>query len=194
MLRTRGHALLLLITLLLVPACGADPPEKELQQAQSAIDAARTAGANDYAHGELAAAEQALKNAREAVDDRDYRLALTSALDSRARAENASTQAADQKAAAHTAAEKLLGATSTALARAHGRLKTASAARPAPRNLSAIRRTLETADRDVQEARTTFAASDYPATIKTLKDVNARLTDVERDLEASSPAPARRKH
>src|SRR6187549_1810721 len=108
MLRTRGIALLLLTSILLVPACGADPPDKELQQAKGAIDAARVAGAGDYARDELAAAELALKNAHDAVDQRDYRLALTSALDSRARAENATAQAVDQKTAARDEAERLL--------------------------------------------------------------------------------------
>src|SRR5262245_17814971 len=105
MARTRGYALLLLTTFLLVPACGADPPDKEIQQAQSAIEAARSAGAADYARDELTAAEQALKSSRDAVEQRDYRLALTSALDSRARAENAASAAVEQKTAAHAEAE-----------------------------------------------------------------------------------------
>ena len=162
MLRTRGYALLLLTTLLLlVPACGADPPDKEMQQAQGAIDAARAAGAGDYARDELVAAEQALKNAHDAVDQRDYRLALTSALDSRARAQNAATQAAEQKTAAHADAERLLATTSTALARAHTRLRTAQTARGAAHTLTATKRALDDADNAVQEARTTFAGGDY---------------------------------
>ena len=164
-----------------------------MQQAQTAIDAARAAGAGDYAHDELTAAEQALKNAHDAVDQRDYRLALTSALDSRARAENAATAAADQKTAAHAEAERLLAATSTALARAHTRLKSAQGTRGAPRTLATTRRTLDDADRAVQEARTTFAGSNYPAAIRTLKDVNTRLASVERELDAAAPPAPRRK-
>src|SRR4029077_14429983 len=57
-------------------ACGGDPPDKEMQQAQSAIDAARTGGADQYARDEFTAAQDALKRAQEAVTERDYRLAL----------------------------------------------------------------------------------------------------------------------
>src|SRR6185436_8216588 len=89
-----------LVASLLTVACGDNPPQIEMQQAQSAIDAARTAGADEYAHDELAAAEGALVRARTAVEERDYRLALNNSLDSRERAQTAGAQAASQKAAA----------------------------------------------------------------------------------------------
>jgi hypothetical protein len=71
------------------PACGGDPPDKEIKQAQAAIEAARGAGAGQYAKTEYAAAQDALKRATDAVADRDYRLALNHALDARERAEAA---------------------------------------------------------------------------------------------------------
>ena len=79
---------LVLTAVLLTSACG-DPPDKELQQARSAIESARGAGAEVYARDEFGAAETALKSATEAVDQRDYRLALNRALDARERAQNA---------------------------------------------------------------------------------------------------------
>src|SRR5947207_13888678 len=86
-------------------ACGGDPPDKEIQQAQDAIDKARAAGADRYAVEEYTAAVEALKNAHAAVDQRDYRLALNNALDSRERADNAAKLAIDGKAAAKSAAQ-----------------------------------------------------------------------------------------
>src|SRR5215470_14405074 len=91
----RSVAVLAALAALTAAACG-DPPDKEIQQAQGAIDAARAAGADVYAHDEFAAAEQALKNANDAVAQRDYRLALNHALDARDRAKTAATQAADR--------------------------------------------------------------------------------------------------
>src|SRR3954464_6741314 len=88
-------------------ACG-DPPEKEMQQAQGAIDAARAAGADQYAHEEFAAAQEALKHANEAVEQRDYRPALNHALDSRERPQNAAKLAADGKAAARVDADRAI--------------------------------------------------------------------------------------
>jgi len=57
-----------------------------MDQAQGALDAARAAGAERYATAEYQAAATALKNAQDAVAQRDYRLALNHALDSRERA------------------------------------------------------------------------------------------------------------
>ena len=79
---------------LLASAC-TSPPNKEMDQAQGAIDAARAAGAERYAATELAAANTALKNANDAVQQGDYRLALNHALDSREQAQNAARVAAD---------------------------------------------------------------------------------------------------
>ena len=69
-----------------------------MDQAQGAIDAARAAGAERFAATELSAANTALKNANDAVQQGDYRLALNHALDSREQAQNAARVAADTKA------------------------------------------------------------------------------------------------
>ena len=192
MLRRRGFALLLFTSTFLVLACGDDPPDKEMQQAQSAIEAARMAGAGDYAHDELAAAEQALKNAHDAVGQRDYRLALTSAFDSRERARNALTQAADQKVVARREAERLLTDVSAALARVQARIETAATTRPA-RAMVGPRHVIGDLDRSVQEARAAFARGDYVSTTKVLIDGNARLAAAEHALDAATAAPSRRR-
>ncbi len=163
-----------------------------MQQAQAAIEAARAAGASDYAHDELAAAEQALKNAHDAVGQRDYRLALTSAFDSRERARNALTQAADQKVVARGEAEHVLNDVSAALAHAHVRLQTAARVRP-PRTLVGPRRVIGDLDRTVQEARAAFDRGEYVTAKKVLMDGNARLADAEHALESPPAAPSRRR-
>ena len=106
------------LALLVTIGCGGDPPDKEMQQAQGALDAARAAGADKYAADEFTAATLALTNAKEAVEQRDYRLALNHALDSRERAQNAAAQAADGKAAARVAAEREIGSAEKALSAA----------------------------------------------------------------------------
>jgi hypothetical protein len=173
-------------------ACGDDPPEKEMQQAQGAIDAARAAGADDYAHDEFAAAEGALKRAREAIEQRDYRLALNNALDSRDRAQNAAKEAADQKTAARDEAQRALAAASAALAETKARLKAAETARVAVRNLSEARRSVADGDRAVQEARAAFDQGSYRDVTSSMKGATARLAAADRDLDAAAgPAPRR---
>ena len=112
------------VAFVLTAGCG-DPPDKELHQAQGAIDAARAAGADKYAVEELKAAQDALDHGNTAVGDRDYRLALNYALDSRERAQNAAKMAADQKAATRSEAEHLLAEVTSAIAIASAKLQSA---------------------------------------------------------------------
>ncbi len=88
--------------------CGGDPPNKELQQAQQAIDNARASGAERYAKDEFTASQDALKRAQAAVVARDYRQALNDALDARDRAQTASKDTGDRKVAAKADADHAL--------------------------------------------------------------------------------------
>jgi Domain of unknown function (DUF4398) len=183
---------LVVVAALAAHACG-DPPEKEMQQAQGAIDAARAAGADEYAAAEFTAAQAALKRANDAVEQRDYRLALNNALDARERAQNAAKQAADGKAVARTEAEKALGVTTSALNDAHVRLRTAEKSRVPARVLTAPRQVIDDADMAVQKARAEFTRGDYRAVIETLHDVPARLRAAVHDLEAAGAAAPRKR-
>ena len=86
-----------LLLVLLASGC-AEPPNKEMDQAQGAIDAARAAGADRYATSEYSAATEALQNANTAVAASDHRLALSYALESREHAQNAARNSTDAKA------------------------------------------------------------------------------------------------
>src|SRR5438132_1223438 len=108
-------------------ACG-DPPDKEMQQAQGAIDAARAAGADQYAATEFTAAEDALKRSHDAVAQRDYRQALNTALDARERAQAAAKESVNKKAIARADATKALLDAVGALHEARARLKAAETA------------------------------------------------------------------
>jgi hypothetical protein len=172
-------------------ACGDDPPRKEIQQAQAAIDAAKTAGADRYARDDFSAAEAALAAASDALTQRDYRLALTRALNARERAQTAAHDAADRRTAARGEAERALAAADLSVARARTRL--ADAARGPARALADARRTLADAERAVQEARTAFEREDYAAAIEAATAGTARLHAVERDLETLAAATPRRR-
>lgn len=174
-------------------ACGGDPPEREMQQAEGAIAAARAAGADQYAHDEFAAAENALKNAHEAVNDHDYRLALNHALDARERAENAAREAADHKASARVDADRTLRDASAALEDARARLKAAEGARIPPKGLAEVRRTIQDGEERLQKARAAFDQGDYRAATDGLSDVSSRVRASARELEAAAAPPARRR-
>lgn len=183
---------LVLTAVLLISSCG-DPPDKELQQARSAIESARGAGADVYARDEFSAAETALKNATDAVDQRDYRLALNRALDARERAQNAEKEAASRKAAARTEASRAVAAAGRALDEAHARLKTAEGARVSARVVASARRTVDDNEVAVQEARTAFGQGDYAHATEAAGAATTRLRGLAKDLESATAPPSRRR-
>ncbi len=185
-------AFLLAIASAATMACGA-PPEKEIQQAQGAIDAARAAGAEQYAPAELTAAQDALKQAREAVDQRDYQSALNHALDSRERAQNAAKEAADRKATARDDAQRALADLTSALTDARVKLKTAEGARVAAKTLAKPRQAIADGEHALQKARAAFGQGDYPAVSSTAKPAAARLVTVAHDLDAVLSIVGRRR-
>jgi len=173
-------------------ACG-DPPDKEIQQAQGALDTARAAGADQYATTEYTAAQEALKRANEAVEQRDYRLALNYALDARERAQNAAKEAADQKTTARSEAERVLLDAMTALTDAHTRLRAAETAHAPPKLLSSARHVITDGEDTVQKARAAFDRQDYLATKTTMAGTTERLKATSKELEAAAPNSNRRR-
>ncbi|MCC7416657.1 MAG: DUF4398 domain-containing protein [Acidobacteria bacterium] len=173
-------------------AC-AEPPDREMQQAKGAIDAARAAGADRYAHDEFVAAEDALKESEEAVVARDYRLALSHALDARERAQNAAMLAADNKAIARADADRALVAALAALNDAHTKLEKAEGARPVPKSLAEWQKTVADADAAVQEARTRFEAGEYLTVVDAMRPLPERLRAIVDAIDALPPPPPRRR-
>lgn len=195
MRRSLRRCVVLLLTALF-PAC-AEPPYKEMHQAQGAIDAARAAGAEQYAPTELAAAVKALEQATSAVAQRDYRLALNHALDSRERAQNAAREAASGRAAARSRAERLVAEVTTALALATERLERPDTDRLPKNALAAPREQVAAVQRALQEAGAALGRDDYLAAARVLEGradaARAAAAQVDTAVAAAPPRPARRR-
>ncbi len=173
----------------LIASCADDPPNKELQQAQQAIDEARASGADRYSTQDFNAAQDALKHAQEAVVARDYRQALNDALDARDRAQTAGKDAADKKAQAKVDADRALHEAALAVVNARAKLRTAETTHRVPlRVLIPIRRNIDDAETHVQEARTAFDNGDYLAAIGPLNTAMQRLNEDVKTLEGG-PKP-----
>lgn len=190
-MRSRLPAILSVVLAFLLTACS-EPPTREMHQAQGAIDAARAAGAGQYAPEELQAAIDSLRQAEEAVAERDYRLALDRALDSRERAQAAAAEAASQKAAVRSEAERLLAAATSSIALAAERLQAAEAARTRTPAVDELRTALASARADVESAGKALAAEDYLGARATLEGIPKRLEEAMQALAAApAPRPAR---
>jgi len=184
---------LALITAILSASC-AEPPHKEMNQAQGAIDAARAAGADRFAAAELTAAQDALRRSEEAATAGDYRQALSHALDSRERAQAAAKAAVEGRADARGQAERAIAEVATLLSRALSQLKDADVARLNARELKAPRSTMAAAETKLQEARTALKAEDYPGVTTALNGAAAELQAALTQIDAvASPRSSGRK-
>ena len=172
-------------------AC-ADPPNKEMDQAQGAIDAARAAGADRYASSEFTAATDALKRSQDAVTQGDYRQALNEALDSREHAQNAAREAAETRAQLRGEVERDMAQIAALIAEANTRLAAAGRARTPRRVIDASRRELAAVNEPVQKAGVAMKADDYLAARTALQGVKERIEGAMKALEAPAVQSSRR--
>jgi hypothetical protein len=155
-----------------------------MDQAQGALDAARAAGGERYAATEYQAAANALKSAHDAVAQRDYRLALNHALDSRERAQAAAKQAAAQQAAERSGAERRLSEVTAQLDVATQRLTAAESARIPRRSLTPARATIAAAEVSLQKAGTLITSGDYAESQKQLTEAATQIRGAIGQVDA----------
>jgi hypothetical protein len=184
-----------ILATVLLAACG-DPPNREMDQAQGAIDAARAAGAERYAAQELGAAVTALDQAREAVAQGDYRSALTYALDSRERAQNAAKQASDERAAIGSQTERALTEIGALLDRGDQRLAVAEAQKVPRRTITKVRSALTKVRETLQKASAAVAErGDYQTAQRELNGLSqqtaAAIDEIDKAIAARQPRPRR---
>ena len=173
-------------------AC-AEPPSKEMNQAQGAIDAARAAGAPEYAADEFNAAVEALARAEDAVDQSDYRLALNHAIDSRERAQGAVKLAVEGRALARGAAERAVAEVSALVGRARARLGDPEVTRLPRGSLAESVAQIESAEESLQEARSALDADEYQEAIDATEGVASRVQGALRAIDLAAAAPVGRR-
>lgn len=166
--------------------CCSSPPSKEHEQAEAALNAARAADAATYAPDELQAAEAALGKYDQAVAQKDYRQALSDAIDARDRGFDAARQAATQKAAARAELQSAITDVDTLIKTATARLSSSAGPRLAGPAADHLRAAVRTATTALQEARTNLDQQHY-------HDGAATLAPIADDLrKALAPPPGRR--
>jgi len=179
-------------TSLLLPAC-AEPPNKEMDRAQGAIDAAHAAGAEQYATTEYAAAITALERATGAVGAGDYRLALNYALDSHEHAQNAARETADAKARMRADVERALTEIRALLADGQTRLSAAARSGQPRRQLTQPTQAFEAAQASLQEASEALEGGDYLAANAALEGVKEGVGKAIAALAAASRSQSLRR-
>jgi hypothetical protein len=150
----------------LIAGCSA-PPQKERDQADSAITAARAADAAEYAPTELQTAIASLVEYDRAVAQGDYRLALNHAIAARDVAYNAAKVASERKTAIRNEAERLIVDFRGQVMVAKSRLS-AGPPLPAPA-ANRTRSTIRAAEKLLQEANSRLERQDYKEVVALLQ-------------------------
>jgi uncharacterized protein DUF4398 len=173
---------LLPIGLLLLALAGcSEPPQKEIDEARSAIEAAQAAGATIYAADEYAGATGALQKARDSVGERDYRQALSYAIDARQRAIEASRLVPEARAKAKADADTAVTQIGDSMTHLDSVLRAAGDAGVAAQELLAPNELLQETTGVLQEARTALDARKYA-------EANAILRGVREKLDTAAKA------
>ncbi len=166
-----------------------------MQRAQGALDAARAAGAERYAADTFKAASDALQRSRDAVTQHDYRLALSQALDSRERAQDAAREAADHKAAVLGDVERTLAALGTEAAAASRLLESAQEARVPAGSLDDARAAIAAARTTMQKARSEADQQAYlpaqAALVGSVESIQKAQADLKAAIERRQPRQRR---
>lgn len=176
----------------LLSAC-AEPPTTEMDRAQGALDAARAAGAEQYATVEYSTATAALKSSHDAVAAGDYRLALSYALESHEHAQNAARETADTKARMRADVERTVTEITALVANGQTRIAAAGRAGVPRRLLTPATDALAAASASLQKAGEAVAAGDYVAASAALEGVKERATQALAVLDAASRSPSVRR-
>jgi hypothetical protein len=184
----RGAWLALVISAV---AC-ASPPQREIDQAQGAIDAARAAGAERYAATEFTAATQALAQANEAVTARDYRLALNYALESREQAQNAARTAADSRAKLRGDVERSIAEAKALVAQTRERVDGPAGAQIPRGTRRTAQQRLSQLEGDLQKADAALQAEEYMEADRLLMGVKQRIEEVAATLSRGSASQSPR--
>ncbi len=170
------RACLACLLIVFATAC-TSPPNKEMDQAQGAIDAARAAGADRYAPTEFAAATTALQSATDAVAQGDYRLALNHAIDSREQAQNAARVAADTRAKVRGDVERSIAEVNALIAQVNAWIASPAATRT-PRTRRTAQQVVTASTAEVQKAGSAMQGDDYAGAQKLMTATKERLQKV----------------
>lgn len=146
-----------------------------------------------YAPDDYNAATASLQKAHDAVDQRDYRQALSYALDARERAKAAASAAADGQAKARSDAEARITALLARTQQLDTRLKSADTARIPARDLRDARATLDDTRGRLQKAGTAVTARNYREAVTALDGVRENLDKAIAAVDAAMQHPPRRR-
>ena len=168
-MKTRVSSLFaMLLAVGLALGCGGDPPKADLDAADQALQAARVAGAEKYAEGELASAQRAFDDAKSAYDleaekwfknwDKVVKPGLA---DATSKANAAAASATEAKNAARSAAEAAIAGAAAAVEETRASLEAAPAGKGTEADIEQLQADLGGADSELAAARVAVESEEF---------------------------------
>ena len=180
----RATAVGFLAAILFIAACAA-PPNREIGDAQQALNLAKAAGAEHYASESYTAAATAYRLANEAVMAGDYRLALNRALESREHAQTATRAADDARSRTRDEVLRTLTTVEGLMVRARTAVEAAERARQSAGVVRDVRQALTLINADVQKASAAIKDEDFLRARTTLTGIQQRIDAAMNALDTA---------
>lgn len=151
-------------------------------QAETALQAAQAAGAEDYVAADYNAAAEALKDAKSKTESSDYGGALASAIDARQKAEKSKAKVASEKLKVRGDLESTL----TGLSQEWDGLMASTRKKRLNRVIKpAVDAARETYAQFIADVRGRMEAEDYIGALQVMKEARTKITEI-RELVGGS--------
>jgi hypothetical protein len=189
--------LILSLVLGLATAVGCSkPPQQDIDAVNSSLEAARTAGAQDYAPDSLQAAEQAkqeLDNELAAQNDKFFKSYTKSkelAANAKTAAEKAATDANSGKESMKAEVGTAIQTARTELAAVRDELAKAPRGKGTAADLATLTADLDGVDASLNEAQAAYDGERYAEAKTKVEAANSTLTTVKSDIAGAQAAKA----
>lgn len=195
MRRTWSVTMLVAACLLVVVGC-AKPPETEIQMARSAIEAAKSADAGEYAQASLSRAEDAMRalEAELKVQEekmglfRSYKEAIAKAADVKAAAEQAATDAAAGKEQARVESENAIASAQGTIDATKMLVENAPAGKGTAADIAALKSDLMAAEATLADAQSAHDGGRFKDATAKAMAASSSADQVKMAIEAAMAA------
>ena len=175
----------LILCLAFVVLSCAKPPTQELDAAQAALDAAKTAEADIYAPDTYRSAKTTLDDARAKVDQKDYEGAKIAAVRAKELAEQASSQSDTSKRQTRDEAQALVNRLSSGIADARTALDSAPRGKGADEDLDQLRADLGQAESSLAAAKNSLNAGKFKDALAQAQSAESKLSSVQGAVQTA---------
>jgi len=163
----------------------AKPPQEELDAANSALSAAKSAEADVYAPDTYRSAQNALNDANSKVEAKDYEGAKVSAGQAKQLAERAANEARTNKSQITNEAQAIINRVSPGISDTRSSLGGAPRGKGADDDLDQLNADLSQAESDLSSARSNLNSGKVKDALSLAKNAEAKFSQVQGSVSSA---------